>query len=134
MCSGTHTDVNGQGLVHPQVKDYIAKQGATNPLNIFLRQECDRFRKVTTTTRKTLKDLQLAIAGTIALNANLISALNSLFDALVPIACVHACVRSCVRVCVRASVHTCMHARMYVCTHASHACMHASCVHAFSHT
>ena len=85
-CSVAYTDLHvcdTNGLVNGQVKEYIAKQGATNPLNIFLRQECDRFRKVTLTTRKTLKDLQLAIAGTIALNANLISALNSLFDAMV---------------------------------------------------
>jgi dynein heavy chain len=67
-----------------EVREYIAKQGATNPLNIFLRQECERFRNISLTTRNTLKDLQLAIAGTIALNSNLINALDALFDALVP--------------------------------------------------
>jgi dynein heavy chain len=68
------------------VKERITKLpgGNTNPLNICLRQEVDRFQTCLKLTRSTLQDLKLAIAGTIVLNANLIAALNSIFDAKVP--------------------------------------------------
>jgi len=42
--------------------------GVLQPLNIFLKQEIDRMRKVITVVKKTLDDLQLAIDGTIIMN------------------------------------------------------------------
>lgn len=42
--------------------------GALNPLNIFLRQEIDRMQKVILLVRTTLRDLLLAIEGTIIMN------------------------------------------------------------------
>jgi len=69
----------------PDVKERIvAKLGGWTPLNIFLRQEVDRLQAVILLVRSTLRDIQLAIAGTIALNELLISSINSLYDALVP--------------------------------------------------
>jgi hypothetical protein len=54
------------------VKERITKLagGNTNPLNICLRQEVDRFLTCLKLTRNTLNDLKLAIAGTIVLNAH----------------------------------------------------------------
>jgi dynein heavy chain len=67
------------------VKDKIkSKMGGFTPLNIFLRQEVDRLQNVISLVRTTLRDIQLAIAGTIALNDLLIASINSLYDALVP--------------------------------------------------
>mmetsp|Transcript_13743 Transcript_13743/g.31844 ORF Transcript_13743/g.31844 Transcript_13743/m.31844 type:complete len:4493 (+) Transcript_13743:136-13614(+) len=65
-------------------KQAINKMGGTNPINIAFRQELDRLQKVLELTRNTLRDLQLAIAGTIVLAAALIDAMNALFDARVP--------------------------------------------------
>lgn len=42
--------------------------GFLNPLVIFLRQEIDRMQKVISLVRVTLKDLLLAIDGTIIMN------------------------------------------------------------------
>lgn len=42
--------------------------GILNPLNIFLRQEIDRMQKVIGLVRTTLRDLILAIEGTIIMN------------------------------------------------------------------
>jgi len=42
--------------------------GHLQPLNIFLRQEIDRMRKVLTIVKATLTDLKLAIDGTIIMN------------------------------------------------------------------
>lgn len=42
--------------------------GILNPLNIFLRQEIDRMQKVIKLVRVTLRDLLLAIEGTIIMN------------------------------------------------------------------
>lgn len=58
--------------------------GPLNPLNIFLRQEIDRMQKVIVIVRKTLKDLLLAIEGTIIMSEVLRDALDSIYDALVP--------------------------------------------------
>ena len=73
-------------LCDPQfkVKQQIEKQGGTAPLNVCLRQEVERTQRVLGLVRKTLKDLQLAIAGTIIMSAELQEALNSLYDARVP--------------------------------------------------
>ena len=42
--------------------------GAIAPMNIFLRQEIDRMQRVIKVVRSTLKDLQLAIDGTIIMS------------------------------------------------------------------
>ena len=42
--------------------------GNLQPLNIFLRQELDRMRKVLSIVKSTLTDLKLAIDGTIIMN------------------------------------------------------------------
>ena len=54
------------------------------PLNIFLKQEVDRMQRVITTVRNTLRDLKLAIEGTIIMSENLKDALDNMFDARVP--------------------------------------------------
>eukprot|EP00708_Paratrimastix_pyriformis_P001956 GAFH01000693.1.p1 GENE.GAFH01000693.1~~GAFH01000693.1.p1 ORF type:complete len:4356 (-),score=2006.36 GAFH01000693.1:5-11701(-) len=61
-----------------------AMGGLRVPLNIFLKQEVDRMQKVLSVIRRTCKDLQLAIAGTIIMSQALQNALRSLFDARVP--------------------------------------------------
>ena len=58
--------------------------GAYQPMNIFLRQEVDRFQRVITTVRTTLQDLKLAIDGTIIMNENLRDALDAMYDARIP--------------------------------------------------
>ncbi|KAG5882159.1 hypothetical protein JTB14_002884 [Gonioctena quinquepunctata] len=55
-----------------------------NPLNIFLRQEIDRMQKVISMVRATLRDLLLAIEGTIIMSEALGDALDSIYDAKVP--------------------------------------------------
>jgi len=42
--------------------------GHLQPLNIFLRQEIDRMRRVLSIVKATLTDLKLAIDGTIIMN------------------------------------------------------------------
>lgn len=51
-----------------EVKERLRIMGHLNPLNIFLKQEIDRFQKVISLVRDTLKDLILAIEGTIIMN------------------------------------------------------------------
>lgn len=51
-----------------QVRERLKKMGNLQPLNIFLKQEIDRMRKVLTIVKKTLSDLRLAIEGTIIMN------------------------------------------------------------------
>ena len=58
--------------------------GMLQPLNIFLRQEVERMQKVITSVRSTLKDLKLAIDGTIIMSENLRDALDSMYDARIP--------------------------------------------------
>ena len=58
--------------------------GILQPLNIFLRQEIDRMQKVITVVRGTLKDLKLAIDGTIIMSENLRDALDNMYDARIP--------------------------------------------------
>lgn len=67
-----------------EVKAALAKADALQPLNIFLKQEVDRMQRVISTVRSTLKDLKLAIDGTIIMNENLRDALDNMFDARVP--------------------------------------------------
>lgn len=54
------------------------------PVNIFLRQEIDRMQRVITNVRSTLKDLKLAIDGTIIMSENLRDALDNMYDARIP--------------------------------------------------
>ena len=54
------------------------------PLNVHLRQELDRLNIVIKLTSSTLKNLRLAIAGTIALSGGLIDSLDALFNARIP--------------------------------------------------
>ena len=58
--------------------------GPTMPLNVHLRQELDRLNMVIKLTSSTLKNLRLAIAGTIALSGGLIDSLDALFNARIP--------------------------------------------------
>ncbi|KAK9891390.1 hypothetical protein WA026_014631 [Henosepilachna vigintioctopunctata] len=67
-----------------EVKDRIRIMGHLNPLNIFLKQEIDRMQKVIGNVRSTLKDLLLAIEGTIIMNESLQDALDNIYDARVP--------------------------------------------------
>ena len=67
-----------------QVKERLRKMGHLQPINIFLRQEIDRMQKVITRVRLDLKDLKLAIDGTIIMSENLRDALDNMFDARVP--------------------------------------------------
>ncbi|XP_054290039.1 dynein axonemal heavy chain 8-like [Macrosteles quadrilineatus] len=67
-----------------EVKERLKKMDPLNSLNIFLRQEIDWMQKVITVVRKTLKELLLAIEGTIIMNEQLRNALDSIYDARVP--------------------------------------------------
>ncbi|CAF0752391.1 unnamed protein product [Didymodactylos carnosus] len=67
-----------------EVRGALQKQGTLQPLNIFLKQEVDRMQRVITVVRNTLKDLKLAIDGTIIMNENLKDALDNIYDARVP--------------------------------------------------
>eukprot|EP00798_Chlamydomonas_sp_ICE-L_P031303 gene31303-6451_t len=58
--------------------------GPTQPMNVHLRQEIDRLNMITKLTTSTLKNLRLAIAGTVALAGPLIDALDALFNARIP--------------------------------------------------
>ena len=67
------------------VTDQINKLGGkSKPLNIVLWQEVERINKVIKLVRSTLKDLKLAVAGTIIMGEHLVECLNSLFDARPP--------------------------------------------------
>lgn len=67
-----------------EVKARLQKLGLNNPLNIFLRQEIDRMQKVISLVRNTLRDLKLAIDGTIVMAEDLRDALDNIYDARVP--------------------------------------------------
>merc|ERR1712046_43973 len=58
--------------------------GPTMPLTIHLRQEIDRLNIIINLAMKTLKNLRLAVAGTIALSGDLIQSFDSIFDAKIP--------------------------------------------------
>ncbi|MEW5318622.1 MAG: hypothetical protein WDW38_009830 [Sanguina aurantia] len=58
--------------------------GPVQPMTVHLRQEIDRLNTITKLTVTTLKNLRLAIAGTIALSGTLIDAVDALFNARIP--------------------------------------------------
>ena len=58
--------------------------GINTSLNIFLRQEIERFQIVISLVRLTLSNLILAIDGTIIMSAELQDALDKMYDARVP--------------------------------------------------
>ena len=64
-----------------KLKNVYAK---LEPMNIFLRQEIDRFQRVLNAVRRTLIDLKLAIDGTIVMNEELRDALDRMYDAKIP--------------------------------------------------
>jgi len=67
-----------------ETRDRLKKLGETEPLTVHLKQEIDRLNIVLKLTVKTLKNLRLAIAGTIILSADLVEALDALYDGRVP--------------------------------------------------
>jgi dynein heavy chain len=69
-----------------EIKERLRKLpgGPTQPLTIHLRQEVDRLNLVLKITRTTLKNLRLAIEGTIILTPDLQDALEALFNARIP--------------------------------------------------
>eukprot|EP00898_Chlorokybus_atmophyticus_P005691 jgi/Chlat1/6122/Chrsp409S05665 len=54
------------------------------PLNVHLKQETDRLNTIINMCTQSLKNLRLAVAGTIALSGTLIDALDALFDGRIP--------------------------------------------------
>lgn len=67
-----------------EVMERLREMGILSSMNIFLRQEIDRMQKIITLVRITLKDLLLAIEGTIIMNEQLRDALDNIYDAKVP--------------------------------------------------
>ena len=67
-----------------KVKDQLKKMGSMKPMNIFLGQEVERLQKVISLVGRTMKDMKLAIAGTIIMSDTLRVAMNSIFDARAP--------------------------------------------------
>ncbi|KAJ1489262.1 dynein heavy chain and region D6 of dynein motor-domain-containing protein, partial [Baffinella frigidus] len=62
----------------------LSKMGTTKPINVCFRQEIDVLQRSLTVVRQTLKDLQLAIAGTIVMSEMLADSIDSLVVAKVP--------------------------------------------------
>ena len=56
------------GYIPHEVKAQFEIMGALAPMNIFLKQEIDRMQRVIQAVRHTLRDLQLAIEGTIIMS------------------------------------------------------------------
>ena len=67
-----------------ELKTYLKKAGETKPINICLKQEVDVLDKVLGKVTKTLKDLQLAIDGTIVMSDDLAASLDALANAKAP--------------------------------------------------
>ncbi|XP_055386175.1 dynein axonemal heavy chain 8 [Condylostylus longicornis] len=68
-----------------EVKERLKLMGALNSLNIFLKQEIDRMQKVIVLVKKMLKDILLALEGTIIMSEQLQDAVDNIFNARVPI-------------------------------------------------
>ena len=67
-----------------EVKEAIIKLGGLQPMNIFLRQEIDRIQKILNLVRNTLKNLTMAIEGTLVMNDQLKEIMDNMYDARVP--------------------------------------------------
>ncbi|XP_067008020.2 dynein axonemal heavy chain 8 [Anabrus simplex] len=67
-----------------EVRERLKVMGSLSSMNIFLRQEIDRMQRVIKVVRQTLKDLLLAIEGTIIMNEALRDALDNIYDARIP--------------------------------------------------
>ena len=67
-----------------EIKEALMRLGGMLPMNIFLRQEIDRMQKILNLVRNTLKDLKMAIEGTIIMSDELKATLDNMFDARVP--------------------------------------------------
>ena len=65
-----------------QVKQAIIKLGGLQPMNIFLRQEIDRIQKILSLVRNTLKNLTMAIEGTVVMNHQLKEIMDNMLDPL----------------------------------------------------
>jgi dynein heavy chain len=59
-------------------------KGFSAPLNIFLFQELQRLQNIIRIVRSNLKNLAMAIDGTVVMTTDLLEDLNSVFDARVP--------------------------------------------------
>jgi len=59
-------------------------RGFSAPLNIFLFQELQRLQNIIRIVRSNLKNLAMAIDGTVVMTVDLLEDLNSVFDARVP--------------------------------------------------
>merc|ERR1719420_2244124 len=59
-------------------------KGFLAPLNIFLFQELQRLQKIISIVRSNLKNLSMAIDGTVVMTVELLDDLNAIFDARVP--------------------------------------------------
>ena len=67
-----------------EVRVSMQKMGNTKPVIIAFRQEMDVMARVIKTVRSTLKNLKLAMDGTIVMSDDLANALDSMFNAKVP--------------------------------------------------
>merc|ERR1711939_1138126 len=67
-----------------ELKAYLKKAGETKPINICLRQEVDVLNRVLAKVSLILKDLQLAIDGTIVMSDDLAASLDALANAKAP--------------------------------------------------
>ena len=67
-----------------EVKEAIIKLGGLQPMNIFLRQEIDRIQKILSLVKNTLKNLTMAIEGTVVMNDQLKEIMDNMYDARVP--------------------------------------------------
>ena len=68
-----------------EVKEAIIKLGGLQPMNIFLRQEIDRIQKILSLVKQTLKNLLMAIEGTVVMNDELKEIMDNMYDARVPL-------------------------------------------------
>ncbi|XP_055923365.1 dynein axonemal heavy chain 5 isoform X2 [Eupeodes corollae] len=67
-----------------EVRENLNRMGALLPMNIFLRQEIDRMQRVIKEVFSCLRDLKLAIDGTIVMSAALKESLDAMYDARIP--------------------------------------------------
>lgn len=56
----------------------------TIPLNIFLRQEIQRFQMILNIVRKTMVDMMEAIAGNVQMTPDIVDSINAVYDYRVP--------------------------------------------------